>query len=543
MSKKRISPFIIAIPALLLLFVFKLIPAFYSFIASLENYHVFKEIFGSPWAGFKNYSQLFNSREFTKILSNTLILNTYSILLTSALAAVLIVFITRMPYRWCKIVSIIIISIPAFIPITSYVGVFVKALSPNMGFVNNVLSLFGKDPSFFFAKPAFYPSLFAIMDSLRNLYIPVIIGLLICEKATEVELNKIWFVIIGYIAVRCTLLLSPDVETILDSYNPLIYARADVMDTFIYRSGITQSQYSFVSALWVTKTFAQLAINIVIYIILARFLPKFSFRKDNLSYKVNKGVKSIISIIGYLLFAILSISFILLAFIPTSNNYFNAIKFLLTNKDFVTSFFNTLMYSILSCLIYGFVTITLAYPLIFKTKLYPLFLIIVMTLANNIIGEFLFTHIIRMANTLYPIIMGSGLSVIGAFTLYFIIREEFSDSVPSFKQFIKAAIFPLITIMILSFIANWGSYYYQYAFINKKSLYGIGLFSMKFIADNSIIIPSFTTNPNATAIRLDMIRSTFLLLTSIIPVSLGIMLISLNKYFPLSAFSANIRKS
>jgi putative aldouronate transport system permease protein len=85
--------------------------------------------------------------------------------------------------------------------------------------------------------------------------------------------------IMGYIAVRCTLLLSPDVETILGSYNSMVYAKADVIETFVYRSGVAQSQYSFGSALWVIKTFAQLAINIVIYFLLARFFPDFLWEK------------------------------------------------------------------------------------------------------------------------------------------------------------------------------------------------------------------------------------------------------------------------
>jgi hypothetical protein len=161
-----------------------------------------------------------------------------------------------------------------------------------------------------------------------------------------------------------------------------------------------------------------------------------------------------------------------------------------------------------------------------------------MTLSNNLIGGFLLAQFTRMVNTIYPVVMGSGLSVIGAFALHFVIKDKFADAIPNFKQYFKVALLPVIAIMILSFIVNWGSYYYQYAFINKKSLYGIGLFSWKFFASNSL-----SSDPKSGIVMFETVRSAFLLLTSIIPVTLGVLLISLNKYFPLSAFGANIRKN
>jgi hypothetical protein len=259
--------------------------------------------------------------------------------------------------------------------------------------------------------------------------------------------------------------------------------------------------------------------------------------KNNLSNRTNKGFKSVISVIGYLIFAFIPIVFILLAFLPAGDHYINALKLILNNKEFISSFYNSLLYGILSSLLYGFVTITLAFPLIFKTKLFPLFLVVMMTLSNNLIGGFIFARILGMAYTIYPVVMGTGLSVIGAFALHFIIKDKFTDTIPNFKQYLKAAIIPVIAIMILSFIVNWGSYYYQYAFINKKSLYGIGLFSWQFFASNSL-----NSDTKSAVVMFETVRSVFLLLTSIIPVSLGVLLISLNKYFPLSAFGANIRK-
>ena len=184
MSRKVIS-FLIAIPIFLLLFGCKLIPAFYSLVISMTNYSPVRGIAGSQWLGLKNHSFFLSSADFGKVLYNSLSLNILSIIFTCILAFVLIICISIMPGRVWKIVSIILISIPAFIPTASFAYVFMKALSLDTGFVNNILRSLGMQPVNFFAQSSLYPFLFTVMDSLRSIYIPVIIGVLACEKSTH----------------------------------------------------------------------------------------------------------------------------------------------------------------------------------------------------------------------------------------------------------------------------------------------------------------------------------------------------------------------
>lgn len=537
---KKLIPFIIAVPALFLLFIFKIIPAFYTLLISFKDYKVLNGISGSPWVGMDNYGALFQSMTFTKLIDNTLIISTFSLILTAFLALVLIICICKMPNKWCKICAIAILSVPAFIPVASYVGVFMKAFSIDSGFINRLITSTGKEPILFFADKALYPLLFAIMDSLRNIFVPVIIGVLVCENKNKISFKSIATVLLGYIAARATVLMSPDIELLHITNNPLVNETVDVFDTYSIRSGLMSMQFASSSAAWVVKTIIQLLINITVYFVLSLLAPKISEAVKGISNKVNKSLDSIVAIIGYLLLASGSIAVIILIFLPVSGNIFQGMKLLMTNKAFIDSVAVSLMYCIIGSIVYGFITIALSYPLTVKTKIYPILLVIFISLINNFTGEYLFSKSMGMFNAVIPVILYPGLSVAGAFALYFSISGRFRDGIPGIVQYLKEAILPLLTIVVLYFIANWGGYIYQMVFLSNTRMHGIGLLGMQLLTTRE------ASNVAVTSITSDMIENVklaFFLISSVIPVLLGTVLIFLSKYLPLSAFVSQLRKS
>lgn len=538
---KKVVPFIIALPALFLVFVFKVIPAFYSVIISTKEFDVFKGISGSKFVGMSNYSGLFKLEGFSGVIRNTVTLGTLSILLTCILAAVLIVCISKLRWRWLKTVSIAILAIPAFIPVTSFVWVFSSAFSAQTGFITKLFTSPGAQPRLLFAEPALYPFLFAIMDSLRNVFIPVIIGVLVCEYGERLDFGRIGFVIIAYFAARATMLMSPDIESVMNSSNPLIIKTSEVLDSLQYRAGFASMQYSFAGAVWVLKTIIQLVINIAVFFVLYALMPAVTTAVDRLSKKAGSVSGTIAGIIGYILFAAGSITMAVLTFIPTSGKLSAGIMVLLMDRTFAASFANTLMYSILSCIIYGLMTFMLACPLSTGSKLYSLLLIILLSISNNLIGEYILFKSWGMINTAFPVIISSGLSIAGAFALHFCVSAKLKQSSFEFADYVKASLLPLLTLVIIAFIANWGGYLYQMLYTARADQYGIGMF------DRTLLNGGFSAviqNTSGESVKLDPknIRSAFVFISSIVPAVIGTILIALNKFLPLTAFTAQVRK-
>jgi hypothetical protein len=173
-----------------------------------------------------------------------------------------------------------------------------------------------------------------------------------------------------------------------------------------------------------------------------------------------------------------------------------------------------------------------------KTKAYPLILIAVMSLTNNTAGEYLFYRGLGMVNTLYPVILSS-ISVIGAFALHFAVSNKIGDTSPSLAEYLKASLLPLLSIVALFFISSWGGYLHQMVFLSNRQFFGIGMIGKELITGQ----PSAFSEPGSANAGAEAVRAAFILLSSVIPAALGTLLISLNKFIPLSAFGAQARKN
>jgi putative aldouronate transport system permease protein len=537
MNKKTV-PFIIAVPSLILLFVYRLLPAINTLILSMKEYKLTLGLFNSPSVGLKNYTDLFNSVNFARLFGNTFRMSFFAILFTCFFAALLILCISNMPNRILKTIAIVIISIPAFIPVASFVGIIMRALSVGGGVFNQILLSFGAEPQPFLADQEYFTLIFAFAEAIRNVYIPVIIGVLACEQKGA-NYNRIFTVILIYAFVRATMFLSPDLELLNMLSNPLIAGKADALDTYTYRTGLAQMSLSPSSAVWVVKTVVQLLVNIGLYFLLYFLLPELKGLVSTLTDKVNRKTSSIISIIGFFFVALGSIGIAAGVFFPSLlgeyTSSFEGIRVVFSNTVFVSAILNSLIYCLISCIIYGFLTITLAYPLTTKTKIYPLILLFVMTLTNNIVGEFVFFRNIGLFNNYFAVILQSSLSVIGAFGLHFSVSGKFENEVPTPSAYIKEALLPLITIVGLFFVSTWGGYMAQLIYINNPRFFGIG-FIMRDLMVKAGDIQS------QVAYDIETIRSAAILISSIIPASLGALLICLNRILPLSAFSSQVRK-
>lgn len=78
--------YIIVIPAMLLLIIFKIIPFVSGIWISLVDYKVFTGLFNSQWVGFDHFTRLFADPIFRKVLVNTLLIKVMYIFICGAAA-------------------------------------------------------------------------------------------------------------------------------------------------------------------------------------------------------------------------------------------------------------------------------------------------------------------------------------------------------------------------------------------------------------------------------------------------------------------------
>jgi len=252
---------LLVIPVVYLV-VFCYYPVITQFVLSFKEYRLKDGIWGSKWVGWENYEELFASRDFVKIVRNTLRISILSLLTGYFPPILLAIFLFDMRSNRFRRVSQSILYIPHFF---SWIIVYniMQNLFMKSGYVNHVIEMLGgtaKD--FFMVKKYFMPMLLgsAVWKEIgwgTILYLAALssIDTELFDVAKIDGANpwqRIWYItlpgIIPVIVFTLTLnlgsIFSVGTEQILLFYNPINYEISDVIGTWVYRQGLGKLKYS-----------------------------------------------------------------------------------------------------------------------------------------------------------------------------------------------------------------------------------------------------------------------------------------------------------
>lgn len=264
--------YLFLVPVLAFYLVFRYLPLG-GLIIAFKDYRLNLGILGSPWAGFKYFERLFASRDFYRVVRNTLFLNVYGLVAgfpVPILLAVLLNEVRSTPFK--KGVQTMLY-LPHFISWVILGGIIINILSPGSGFVNTVLdALFGVR-IFFLGQTEWWPTVYVLSGIWRSagwgtiIYLAAISGIdpqlfeaAIIDGANK--LRQIWHITIPGIAptivilliLRMGQMLNIGFEQVFMLQNLAVREVADVISTYVYRVGIEGFQYSFTTALGVFQS-------------------------------------------------------------------------------------------------------------------------------------------------------------------------------------------------------------------------------------------------------------------------------------------------
>jgi multiple sugar transport system permease protein/putative aldouronate transport system permease protein len=102
-------------------------------IIAFKKYNFAKGIFGSPWVGFDNFRRFFESYKFSQVLTNTLTLSLYSLVITFPIPVIFALLLNALPLRrYQKIIQTITYN-PYFISTVVMVGLIFQVLNNRNG--------------------------------------------------------------------------------------------------------------------------------------------------------------------------------------------------------------------------------------------------------------------------------------------------------------------------------------------------------------------------------------------------------------------------
>jgi putative aldouronate transport system permease protein len=149
----------------------------------------------------------------------------------------------------------------------------IDILSPSGGIVNQMIVFFGFEPIFFLGSVQWFPFTLVISEIWKDFGFSTIVFLAalsginpaLYEAAVVDGANRwrqTWSItipgILPIIVLMVTLslgqILNAGFEQVFTLYNPLVYESGDIIDTFVYRLGLVNAQYSIATALGLFKS-------------------------------------------------------------------------------------------------------------------------------------------------------------------------------------------------------------------------------------------------------------------------------------------------
>lgn len=234
---------------------------------------------GSKFVGFKHFMRFFNSFYFGRVLKNTLTINFYSLLVGFPIPICFALLLNELKSaRYKKIVQNITY-LPHFLSAVVIVSILQLLLNESSGVVNSFLSLFGHERIDFLSSTSLFPHIYVWSGIWENMgwdaimYIAALSGvdLALYEAATidgasrwqkmiNVSIPSIMPTIIIMLLLRCGSIMNIGYEKILLMQNNLNMDASDVISTYVYRSGILGSEYSFSSAVGLFNSMCNFAL-------------------------------------------------------------------------------------------------------------------------------------------------------------------------------------------------------------------------------------------------------------------------------------------
>lgn len=262
--------YILFLPSLVFLAIFCYSPL-YGLSIAFKDFKLFQGIAASDWVGFKHFETILTDPKFYTLLKNTLVISGLRLLFCMPIPIIFALMINEVRVSWFKKSVQVINYFPYFLSWVVFGGVVFSFTGPD-GMINQVLKNMGMEAvNLTTNKSAFLP-IILITDIIKNtgwssiIYMSSIVSIdpQLYEAATidgGGKMCQLWHVTLpGMRPIICfqycmavANILNAGFEQIFMFLNATVYDVGDVLDTYIYRMGLLDSNYEIATAMGLMK--------------------------------------------------------------------------------------------------------------------------------------------------------------------------------------------------------------------------------------------------------------------------------------------------
>jgi len=264
--------YLMVLPGVLLAILFNYIPMA-GLVIAFQDFKPWLGLADSRWVGWFHFEFMFEYKENTQVIWNTLIIAVLKITAGLIVPVVFAVLLNEVRLMAFKRVVQTLVYLPHFLSWVILGGILLDMLSPEGGLVNQTLGAFGVKPIFFLGNGDWFRVTVVVSDVWKEFGFGTIIFLASLAgvnpalyEAAEVDGANRWkqtlhitfpalvpiIIVVGTLSLGN--ILNAGFDQIFNLYNPLVYSKGDIIDTFVYRQGILSGKMSFATAMGLFKS-------------------------------------------------------------------------------------------------------------------------------------------------------------------------------------------------------------------------------------------------------------------------------------------------
>ncbi|OXM88246.1 ABC transporter permease [Paenibacillus rigui] len=266
--------YLMLLPGVIYYIVFRYVPM-YGVIIAFKDFNMMKGIVGSSWADpwYKHFQIFFHSPYFSQLMINTTVISLYKLVFGMVPPIMMALLLNECRVRWFKTVIQTLTYMPHFLSWVIIYGILIALFSQNSGLVNRWLQESGGSSIGFMTSVDYFRTILVGSEIWKDLGWGAIIYLAAMTaidptlyEAARVDgagrLRMIWHITLPSIRNVIVLLFILKLGSIMDAgfdqiyilYNIQVYQVADILDTWVFRTGLQQLNFSLGAAVGVFKS-------------------------------------------------------------------------------------------------------------------------------------------------------------------------------------------------------------------------------------------------------------------------------------------------
>ncbi len=281
--------YLLALPGILYIIIFKYVPM-WGIVIAFQDYSPYRGVMNSAWVGFEHFNRFFSNPDFMLLFRNTMAINMLNLVFYFPLPILVALLLNEVVGNKFKKTVQSIVYLPHFLSWVIIVGITILMLSRSDGVINNMIVALGFPKVDFLTNPNLFWGLLTVQSIWKEagwgtiIFLAAMAGLdpQLYEAARmdgAKRLRQMWHITLPGIRNVILILLILRIGNIMDVGFEQVYLMkngavsevGDVFDTYVYRLGIQQGQFSFSTAVGLFKSVIGLVLVLIANSLTRRF--------------------------------------------------------------------------------------------------------------------------------------------------------------------------------------------------------------------------------------------------------------------------------